>query len=1120
MALVGHYKLDEVIGTIITDSSGSVDGTAVGGVVLGDLDAPGLSRGTSMTFDGVNDGILLGTTDFDFERTDTFSISAWVNVSSFAIGGQIFGRIETSGNFRGWRIFYDTAGIVVVQLFSSAVNRLKVSSPASSLTTGWHHITVTYSGSSTAAGAKIYIDSVLQVNTVSNDTLSATIVSAGQEATVGMFGNQAGTYFNGNIDDVRIYNTELTSGEVLTLYQAIVPTNLVGYYKLNETAGATVNSVIGPSGTYAGSPSLAQVSVPGIVEGTSVAFDGTDDVANFGGSDFDFERTDTFSLSTWVKIPVGPSTGAIIAKQQNSGDFRGYGLLSHSSGEIRLQLRNTGGNELTVATVATFDDNAWHHAVATYDGSSAASGVTIYVDGQSETLTTVSDTLSATISIPEIFRIGARDTVAIPFPGSLDEVRIYDTELSAGDVTNLYNAVIPSSLVGYYKLDEASGTTAVAQIGPTGTYVGSPTLSGTRADGLISGTSVLFDGVNDTVDFGTSDFAFERTDSFSIALWIKTTTTGSSDTVSKSLSVSPFTGWVVGPSSTTAGAMQFDLVNSSVATNRLKVINSVLINDGNWHHVAITYDGTSLASGVSMYVDGVLDGSTTAPNDTLSASILAGAAKATIGSRDSALAFFPGDLDDVRIYDIELSSDGVSELYLTSEMLSRAQSFLETINDLMDFDAIETPTLPFRPEVLENIGVTLNTSAFGTSTLSLVDAVDFSETIGLSIMESLIDQLSISDTTLVDIPTQTLVEIIELTLNQVITGTLTVFTPPETLELNSTVISDVLRVLKEICGVGDTLNLQATYNHSVKDIINLSSLFAFFFDGLAQETVEVNDIIQGRVAKLESLVDSLTASGIVSDTYTALNLIVDAANFISTAFSVSTATVMELIDLSDIIVLSKIIALSSVSEDVSVSELELNNVVFSLGLNEGLTIDDSLSAFQVLQNLIEEGIGFLFTTDSVGNEYEGWVMNTDTFSLWNYNNFNFNSIDQIGQTTIMASPTGLYEQEGALDEQAFIISKIQTAAMDLGNSNRKQMHKVYLGMHADKELILIVKTDEKVEATYRSQIQLSNSDTPFIDLGKGLVGRTWQFELQDKDATEFDLTDIELYPIVFSRKRR
>jgi len=39
-----------------------------------------------------------------------------------------------------------------------------------------------------------------------------------------------------------------------------------------------------------------------------------------------------------------------------------------------------------------------------------------------------------------------------------------------------------------------------------------------------------------------------------------------------------------------------------------------------------------------------------------------------------------------------------------------------------------------------------------------------------------------------------------------------------------------------------------------------------------------------------------------------------------------------------------------------------------------------------------------------------------------------------------------------------------------------------------------------------------------IDIGKGLKGRYWQFELQSKGNTVFDLDEIELYPIVFGRK--
>ena len=79
----------------------------------------------------------------------------------------------------------------------------------------------------------------------------------------------------------------------------------------------------------------------------------------------------------------------------------------------------------------------------------------------------------------------------------------------------------------------------------------------------------------------------------------------------------------------------------------------------NWHHVAVTVDGSGKAAGVAIYLDGQLQ-QTQARSDSLSGSIDTSAAF-VIGGFDKKLAF-RGLLDDVRVYGRELSGDEVGRL--------------------------------------------------------------------------------------------------------------------------------------------------------------------------------------------------------------------------------------------------------------------------------------------------------------------------------------------------------------------------------------------------------------------------------------------------------------------------
>jgi lysophospholipase L1-like esterase len=80
--------------------------------------------------------------------------------------------------------------------------------------------------------------------------------------------------------------------------------------------------------------------------------------------------------------------------------------------------------------------------------------------------------------------------------------------------------------------------------------------------------------------------------------------------------------------------------------------SSGTINDGDWHHVAISYDGTTL----NIYVDGSLAGSTAASLNTLSIALL------FLGRADSSTNFFNGSITGIRLYGSALSGTDIATL--------------------------------------------------------------------------------------------------------------------------------------------------------------------------------------------------------------------------------------------------------------------------------------------------------------------------------------------------------------------------------------------------------------------------------------------------------------------------
>lgn len=160
----------------------------------------------------------------------------------------------------------------------------------------------------------------------------------------------------------------------------------------------------------------------------------------------DFSNTDGFSLSAWFN--TSNSDMALMAKlDSNAGDSTtgGYMLFMGGSGALFFDLRNFNNTlRSRISTASTFNDGAWHHVIATKaPGTAVASSLKLYVDGQLGDFSINTDTLgSVSISNSVLFTIGefSQPTTSanIPWNGLLDELAVWNRELTANEVFEVY----------------------------------------------------------------------------------------------------------------------------------------------------------------------------------------------------------------------------------------------------------------------------------------------------------------------------------------------------------------------------------------------------------------------------------------------------------------------------------------------------------------------------------------------------------------------------------------------------------------------------------------------------------------------------------------------------------
>ncbi|MBL1279261.1 MAG: HYR domain-containing protein [Fluviicola sp.] len=250
---------------------------------------------------------------------------------------------------------------------------------------------------------------------------------------------------------------------------------------------------------------------------TALQFDGVDEFVNINGQNaLDFDNTDAFTIEAWINSNTGGVQSIVSKLDINTLSHRGYEMWLNGN-NLQFYLINTWpANSINVATNTNpITSGAWHHVAVTYDGSSNANGVTIYIDGVAQAVTIGNNTLSAsTLNATVPVNIGRRPLENIyPFNGTIDEVRIWGEERTGADVVANMSSCLTGSeanLRAYYQFEDGTGSATTADLGPnalTGTLTNMETATDWVAGANVCSScnsamapisSVVIDNVNPT----------------------------------------------------------------------------------------------------------------------------------------------------------------------------------------------------------------------------------------------------------------------------------------------------------------------------------------------------------------------------------------------------------------------------------------------------------------------------------------------------------------------------------------------------------------------------------------------------------------------------------------------
>jgi len=210
---------------------------------------------------------------------------------------------------------------------------------------------------------------------------------------------------------------------------AVLADGPIGYWRLGEASGlvAADSSGNGRDGTYTGGVTLAQAGA--LSDGNTAAlFNGSTGQVTTTAAALQ-KAAGPFTLEAWVKSAAGGSDAGIVGR----GVPNNMQLTWHTGTAIYFYAGNSWAT-------APLSGNAWHHVVGTWDGTTAANAIKLYIDG----VLVAQGTSTTTVITPSALCIGQ----AVPgtfFSGSIDEVAVYPLALTPTQITKHYQIDLTES---------------------------------------------------------------------------------------------------------------------------------------------------------------------------------------------------------------------------------------------------------------------------------------------------------------------------------------------------------------------------------------------------------------------------------------------------------------------------------------------------------------------------------------------------------------------------------------------------------------------------------------------------------------------------------------------------
>ncbi|MEI6731661.1 MAG: LamG domain-containing protein, partial [archaeon] len=484
----GNVLLYHMNGGAVKDSSGQGnDGTQFGGA---SLTSDG-KFGNAVNFDSSGGRIEIPDSEKLRLASTPFSICAWVNLTELRSSSSFLSKGHDSYSGGGWVIWADYGNI---QFWTTSGNQYGFNS---NMVAGqWNYFCITGHPDSGTEAVSFYLNGQPDGSTNMDPEIFAQTDNLKFGGVPGW-----GSSFYGKMDEIGMWNRELSAGEISALYNSGTgqevsssDADLVGLWHMDESSWPSPAADSSGQANDGTASTTTDAMTTGGKIGSALNFDGS---SNYVESSSTPTTITEKTLMAWVKLSdLDQQAGGVVGIQLGYGDPGQFDSIVYGEQISRRWMAGSNGFSRTFNSDPGTEENStdWVHMTITYkenDYKMYRNGVLI---GQS------TDYGLASYTPGSMIYAGKRHNVDTGLlNAAIDDARVYDRVLSQSEIEEIYNSGTgtESELSGlkavvHYKMNDNAATTKVvdsAGYGNPGTIVGG--VSGTT--GKIDG-ALKFDG--------------------------------------------------------------------------------------------------------------------------------------------------------------------------------------------------------------------------------------------------------------------------------------------------------------------------------------------------------------------------------------------------------------------------------------------------------------------------------------------------------------------------------------------------------------------------------------------------------------------------------------------------